>query len=338
MSTDDLRPATLDEFGGQEQLVGELRILLKAAQEREQFPDHICFAGPPGLGKTTLAGIIARELELPLIVTSGPALEKPADAASLLSGLRSPAVVFIDEIHRMPRAAEEMLYPAMEDGVLDLIVGEGAKSRTVRLPLPKFVLVGATTQLGLLSAPLRDRFGYTGRLNLYSTEHLTKIVERSAGLLGVNINEEGACEIAGRSRGTPRIANRWLRRVRDWAQLQGFDVIERDVASAALAVFGVDTLGLDALGREILTTLITQFQGGPVGVSTLAAAVGEAPQTLEEVYEPYLMRRGLLTRTPRGRMATIAACEHLTLNVPAKLLSETSESLTPGETSETLFQ
>jgi Holliday junction DNA helicase RuvB len=317
---DDLRPSSLEDFGGQDDLVKELKVVLNAAIERGELTDHIVFAGPPGLGKTTLASIVANELKLPIHVTSGPALEKPADVVSLLSGLRSSAVVFIDEIHRLPRACEEVLYPAMEDGLLDIIVGEGAKTRTVRLPLPKFVLIGATTQIGLLSAPFRDRFGFVGRVKLYSTEHLSSIVSRNAAILKVDVTKDGAGLIASRSRGTPRVANKWLRRVRDWAQLENQNVIDEVVANQALEVFGVDGVGLDSLGRELLNTLIVSFNGGPVGLSTLAASLGEAPGTLEEVYEPFLMRQGFLARTPRGRMATVAACEHLGLEVPTRLL------------------
>jgi Holliday junction DNA helicase RuvB len=323
---DDLRPSSLDDFGGQDDLVRELRVVLNAAIERGELTDHICFAGPPGLGKTTLAGIIANELKLPIHVTSGPALEKPSDVVSLLSGLRSSSVVFIDEIHRLPRACEEILYPAMEDGLLDIVVGEGAKTRTVRLPLPKFVLIGATTQIGLLSSPFRDRFGFVGRVKLYTNDHLAKIVSRSAAILDMNVTLEGSYLIASRSRGTPRVANKWLRRVRDWAQLQGHDVVDEVVANAALGVFGVDAVGLDSLGRELLITLIQSFGGGPVGLSTLAAALGETTNTIEEVYEPFLMRQGFLMRTPRGRMATVAACEHLGIEVPSKLLGGSENS------------
>lgn len=319
---ESLRPTSLLDFGGQPELIRDLSILISAAKQRKQLCDHVLLSGPPGLGKTTLATVIANELGLPLATTSAPSLNKPSDVASLLSGLTQPTVLFVDEIHALPRAAEEMLYSALEDGVLDFIVGEGVKSRTIRIQLEPFVLIGATTQSGLLSAPLRDRFGFHGRLKLYDTNDLAAIITRSAEILGVNLNDKASQIIAGRSRGTPRVANRWLRRVRDWAQVHGHANVDADIAISALDCFGVDELGLDELGREILLTLISQFQGGPVGVSTLAAAVGESTNTIEEVYEPHLMRNGLLSRTPRGRIATPAAWAHLGLLHPdnSKLL------------------
>ena len=325
---DPLRPGSLDEFGGQPTLRHDLGVVLTAAMKRGQLPDHILLAGPPGTGKTTLAAIIAHELGLPLVTTSAPALERPADLVSLLSGLRGSAVVFVDEIHRLDRRAEELLYSAMEDGHIDIMVGEGVSSRSIRLPLSPFTLVGATTQSGMLSAPLRDRFGFQGRFTLYEIEDLARIVLRSATLLGVDMTEQAALAVASRSRGTPRVANRWLRRVRDWAQVNdhvadnGAAFVDETIALAALTSFGIDDVGLDSLGRDILQSLIGQFNGGPVGVSTLAAAVGESPLTLEQVYEPHLMRAGLIARTLRGRIALPAAYLHLGLSVPAALAAQ----------------
>jgi Holliday junction DNA helicase RuvB len=325
-NTDPLRPTTLAEFGGQPALRGELEVLLAAARQRNQMPDHVLLSGPPGTGKTTLAAIIAAELDVALVTTSAPAIERPGDIAALLSGLRGPHVVFIDEIHRLDRRAEELLYSAMEDGVLDLVIGEGAAARSVRIPIAPFTLVGATTMSGLLSGPLRDRFGFLGRFVLYEIEDLARIVQRSATLLGVELDDDAAILIAGRSRGTPRVANRLLRRVRDWVQVNGSDgatqttpapmTIDAPLALAALESLGVDTLGLDALGRDIVLALIAQFRGGPVGLGALAAAVGEAPATIELVYEPHLMRAGLIARTPRGRVALAPAYQHLGLDVP----------------------
>lgn len=314
-----LRPVLLKDFSGQPELTRNLSVLIEAAKGRDQVPDHILFAGPPGLGKTTLCQIVSHELGLPLVSTSGPAITRPGDIVAILSTLARPSVVFIDEIHRLDPKAEELLYSAMEDGRIDIIIGEGKTASTIPMPLKAFVLVGATTQAGLLSAPLRDRFGFTGRLQLYSDEDLASIVSRSAKLLEVNLTEEAAASIASRSRGTPRLANKWLRRVRDWAQVNGSLVIDEAVAAEALESFGVDELGLDALGRDILLAIINQFQGGPVGLTTLAAAVDEAPGTVEGVYEPYLMKKGLIARTPRGRIATAGAYEHLKLKVPVGL-------------------
>lgn len=325
--TDALRPTELKDFGGQPELVRNLEFLLTAAKQRGQVCDHILFSGPPGLGKTTLSQIVAHELDLPILLTSAPAIERPGDIVALLSSMTRSSVVFVDEIHRLDPKAEELLYSAMEDGRVDFVVGEGANAVTVPLELRPFVLVGATTQSGRLSAPLRDRFGFTGRLKLYGDEDLASIVERSAALLEVELTEDAALVLASRSRGTPRVANMWLRRVRDWAQVKKIAVIDQDVALEALANYGVDSLGLDSLGRDILTSLVNQFRGGPVGLGTLAASVDEAPATLEEEYEPYLMRKGLLTRTPRGRVAAAAAYEHLGLVPPQGLVSASPVAL-----------
>jgi Holliday junction DNA helicase RuvB len=313
MAIDALRPDRLSAFTGQDRVIKELKIILKSADRRGELCDHVLLSGPPGLGKTTLASIIATELKLPLFVTAGPALEKPSSLINILTSLNGPSVVFIDEVHRLPRIVEETLYPAMEDGCIDLIVGEGVQSRSIRLPLKDFVLVAATTQSGLLSAPLRDRFGFSSKLSLYNDEDLEKIVTRSANILGINLVGDAAKEIATRSRGTPRIANTWLRRVRDWAVSSSIETIDFDCASEALEAFHIDTLGLDHSAREYLRALIVQFQGGPVGLGSLAAAVGEPSNTLEEVYEPYLLRSGLLARTSRGRVATELAYKHLNI-------------------------
>ena len=322
--TDALRPRTLAEFGGQDRVVGELSMVLASATRRAALCDHLLFAGPPGLGKTTLAAIVAAELGLEFVATTGPVLEKPASIIAMLTSLSGPAIVFIDEIHRIPRTVEETLYPAMEDGVIDLIVGEGARSRPVRLPLKPFVLIGATTQTGLLSAPLRDRFGFHAKLDLYDEAPLAAIVARSAGLLEITLSGDAASVIAGRSRGTPRVANACLRRVRDYAESNELTIIEAALAAEALDAFHIDELGLDTSGREILAALIDRFDGGPVGLSTLAAAVGEAATTVEEVYEPFLLRQGLLARTPRGRVATARAYAHLGLPVPVTELAQRS--------------
>jgi len=319
-SHDPLRPKRLDEFAGQPDVVTELGIVLGGAQSRSEIAPHLLFAGPPGLGKTTLAGIVANELNLPMIATTGPAIEKAGDLAGLLVSLERPAVVFIDEIHRLPRTVEEMLYTAMEDRRIDILIEQGpGKSRAIPMALGEFVLIGATTRAGMLGGPLRDRFGHTLRLELYDTGTLASIVTRSARLLGVTLTGDAAHIIASRSRGTPRIANKWLRRARDVADSRGITTLDADLAEDALTLFGVDKLGLDKLDRKLLTVLCTQFGGGPVGVSTLGAAVGEEPGTLEEVHEPYLMRTGLLNRTPRGRMATAATYRHLNLSVPPLL-------------------
>jgi Holliday junction DNA helicase RuvB len=312
-----LRPRHLAEFVGQAELKEHLQIILEAARLRAQAVDHLLFAGPPGLGKTTLAAIVAAEVGVGLHVTSGPALERGGDLAAILTRLDEGDVLFIDEIHRLSRAVEEVLYPAMEDFQLDIVLGKGPAARTLRLDLPRFTLVGATTRTGLITGPLRDRFGLVARLDYYSAADLESIVERAAGILGVSIDEGGAVEIARRARGTPRIANRLLRRVRDFAEVRSDGSIDRGTASDGLALFGVDLRGLDKVDRAILSALVERFGGGPVGLTTLAIAVGEPPDTVEDVYEPFLIQQGLLMRTPRGRVATPAAWAHLGLVAPA---------------------
>jgi Holliday junction DNA helicase RuvB len=308
-----LRPRTLDEFIGQGQLVEHLRIVLEAAVQRGKPVDHLLFAGPPGLGKTSLAGIVSAELGVGLRVTSGPVLARAGDLASLLTDLHEGDVLFIDEIHRMPRSVEEILYPAMEDAKLDFLIGKGPTARSIRLDVPHFTLIGATTRTGLVSSPLRDRFGFVGRLDLYATEDLEAIVLRSARILGVDIDAEGALRIAGRSRGTPRIANRLLRRVRDFVEVRGDGVITGETAERGLALFGIDELGLDKVDRAILDALCRRFAGRPVGLTTLAQCVGEETGTLEDAYEPFLLQQGLIQRTPRGRIPTQRAWSHLGL-------------------------
>jgi Holliday junction DNA helicase RuvB len=311
-----LRPSVLDEFVGQRDLVGHLRIVLQAARERNQPSDHLLFAGPPGLGKTSLASIVASEMGVGLRITSGPVLSRPGDLAALLTDLQEGEVLFIDEIHRLHRSVEEVLYPAMEDRRLDVMIGRGPSARSIRLELPTFTLVGATTRTGLVAAPLRDRFGFVGRLDLYEDDDLRRIVIRSAGLLHIEIDDDGAREIARRSRGTPRIANRLLRRVRDVAQVDRVSSIDGDRARRALELFGVDEFGLDKVDRQILGLLCQQFGGQPVGLVTLAHACGEEPTTIEEAYEPFLIREGLLVRSPRGRIATERAFSHLGIQRP----------------------
>ena len=306
-----LRPHTLTEYIGQEKAKQNLSIFIEAARRRTESLDHVLLHGPPGLGKTTLAGIIAQEMGVNIRITSGPAIEKPGDLAALLTNLSENDILFVDEIHRLNRAVEEILYPAMEDYAIDIIIGKGPSANSIRLDLPKFTLIGATTRAGSLSAPLRDRFGVTLRLELYTPEELAKIVTRSAGILNVSIEPEGAMEIARRSRGTPRIANRMLRRVRDFAQVMADGVITKSVADKALLALEVDYLGLDNIDRRMLQAIIENYGGGPVGLDTLAATIGEESVTLEDVYEPYLMQIGFLTRTPRGRCVTQKAYAHL---------------------------
>ena len=313
-----LRPKTLGEYIGQDKVKENLSIYIEAARQRGEPLDHVLLYGPPGLGKTTLAGIIANEMGVNFRVTSGPAIEKPGDLAALLTNLNDGDVLFIDEIHRLSRAVEEVLYPAMEDNVLDIIIGKGPSVRSIRLDLHRFTLVGATTRAGQLSAPLRDRFGVILRLEMYTPEQLSEIVNRSAGILNMDIDPHGSMEIASRSRGTPRIANRLLKRARDFAQVMCDGAISKQAASLALDRMEIDELGLDSIDRLILTTMIKNYNGGPVGLETIAAAIGEEAVTIEDVYEPYLMQVGFLSRTPRGRMVTPAGYAHLGIAMPGQ--------------------
>lgn len=306
-----LRPKTLDEYIGQEKVKENLKIYMDAAIGRSEPLDHVLLYGPPGLGKTTLAGIIANQMGVQIRITSGPAIEKPGDLAALLTNLNDGDVLFIDEIHRLSRSVEEVLYPAMEDSAIDIIIGKGPSARSIRLDLKRFTLVGATTRAGQLTAPLRDRFGVVLRLELYTPYELAQIVKRNAGILGIAIDEDGALEIASRSRGTPRIANRLLKRTRDFAQVVGSGMITEQDARLALARMEIDELGLDNIDRLLLTTMINNYNGGPVGLETIAAAIGEEAVTIEDVYEPYLMQIGFLGRTPRGRVVTNAGYDHL---------------------------
>ena len=311
-----LRPKTLDDYIGQKKAKDSLRIYIEAAKQRKDALDHVLFYGPPGLGKTTLAGIIANEMGVHMKVTSGPAIEKPGEMAAILNNLQEGDLLFVDEIHRLNRQVEEVLYPAMEDFAIDIMIGKGASARSVRLDLPKFTLVGATTRAGLLTAPLRDRFGVIHRLEFYSVEELKQIIRHSARILNVEIDEKGAEELARRSRGTPRLANRILKRVRDFAQVKYDGAITGKVANTALDLLDVDKLGLDHLDRNILFTMMEKFGGGPVGLDTLAASIGEDAGTIEDVYEPYLLKMGFINRTPRGRVATELAYRHLGVEIP----------------------
>lgn len=305
-----LRPKLLKDYIGQSKVKGNLKIYIEAAKQRGESLDHVLFYGPPGLGKTTLAGIIANEMEVNMKITSGPAIEKPGEMAAILNNLQEGDVLFVDEIHRLNRQVEEVLYPAMEDYAIDIIIGKGSSARSIRLELPKFTLVGATTRAGMLTAPLRDRFGVVNRLEFYEISELETIILRSANVFQVEIDRKGAHEIARRSRGTPRLANRFLKRVRDFAQVKYNGIISEEVAKVALDLLEVDRLGLDSIDRNILMTMIEKFTGGPVGLDTIAAAIGEDSGTIEDVYEPYLIQNGLIMRTPRGRIVTESAYQH----------------------------
>ena len=313
-----LRPRRLCDYVGQTKAKSSLEIYIEAARSRNEALDHVLLYGPPGLGKTTLSAIIANEMGVSIRITSGPAIEKAGDLAAILTNLSEHDILFIDEIHRLSRSVEEVLYPAMEDYALDIIIGKGPSARSLRIDLPKFTLIGATTRAGLLTAPLRDRFGVISKLEMYTTDELKQIVTRSAGILNIGIEDDGAAEIARRSRGTPRIANRLLKRVRDYAQVKAEGVITKDVADKALSMMEIDNLGLDMVDRRMLMAIIKNFGGGPVGLETLAASIGEDSNTIEDVYEPYLLQLGFISRTPRGRVLTPLAYEHLNIECPAK--------------------
>ncbi len=313
VTENSLRPKNFDEYFGQNKVKSNLKVFIKAAKMREEPLDHVLLYGPPGLGKTTLANIIASEMNVNLRITSGPAIEKAGDLAAILTNLPANSVLFIDEIHRLNRTVEEILYPAMEDYALDIIIGKGPSARSIRLDLPKFTLIGATTRAGMLTSPLRDRFGVINRLEMYSINELQTIVKRSAGILNIRISHEGAHEIAKRSRGTPRIANRLLKRVRDFAQVENLTIIEKPIADRGLNALEVDSIGLDAVDRKLLLTIINKFSGGPVGLETLSSCISEEKDTIEDVYEPYLLQLGFLNKTSRGRIATKAAYEHVGL-------------------------
>lgn len=327
-----LRPRSLSDYIGQTKAKSSLEIYIKAAKSRKEALDHVLLYGPPGLGKTTLAAIIANEMGVSIRITSGPAIEKSGDLAAILTNLSEHDILFIDEIHRLSRSVEEVLYPAMEDYALDIIIGKGPSARSLRIDLPKFTLIGATTRAGQLTAPLRDRFGVISKLEMYTPEELSKIVTRSAGILNIEIEKDGAAEIARRSRGTPRIANRLLKRVRDYAQVKAGGVITKEVADSALLMMEIDNLGLDLVDRKMLMTIIKNFGGGPVGLDTLAASIGEDSNTIEDVYEPYLLQIGFLNRTPKGRMLTPLAYEHL--NVPYEPKNDNFKQLSFDEGSD----